>query len=210
MLAPIVVASRGAAPELELRAIVEPATHAGIVETPKPSLRREGDVWSIEWAGRGVRLRDGRGPSLLARLVESPRQELHVLELTSTLTEPRDTGDAGLALDSKPLQSRRRLLGLRDELSEAETFADAGRAEKARTEMDFLSRELARAVAERRHDTARAAPSASRVTTESSRPFWSMTILLAREAVCSRAVWLARIRSAFALQRYAQRQCAKD
>jgi hypothetical protein len=41
---------------------------------------------------------------------------------------------------------RARLLDLREELDEAEGFGDRGRAEKAKTEIDFLTQELARAV----------------------------------------------------------------
>ena len=50
-------------------------------------------------------------------------------------------------LDEQAVQSyRRRLLELREELDEAEGFADAGRADRAREEIDFLTEELARAV----------------------------------------------------------------
>lgn len=125
----------------------EPPAPTPIEATPRLSLRREGDVWAIESNGRAVRLRSSRGLELLARLVENPGQELHVLQLVSTEDEPRDLGDAGPALDHKAVQTyRRRLLDLRDELSEAESFADTTRAEKIRAEMDMLTRELARAV----------------------------------------------------------------
>jgi hypothetical protein len=111
------------------------------------SLHREGDYWCVEWQTRTVRLRDSRGLSLLARLVDSPGQELHVLQLASPGAEHADASDAGPALDSRAVQDyRRRLLELREDLDEAERFADTARAGKAREEMDFLTGELARAV----------------------------------------------------------------
>ena len=123
------------------------APPAAGIHPPSFSMRREGDYWSVESEGRTVRLRDRRGLSLLSRLLDRPGQELHVLQLTSSGSEPSDAGDAGPALDDAAIQSyRRRLLELREELEEAERFADSGRAEKARAEMDFLTEELARAV----------------------------------------------------------------
>jgi hypothetical protein len=114
---------------------------------PRFTLRREGAVWSIESAGRVARLRDSRGLALLARLVDSPGLELHVLQLVSSGDGRRDAGDAGPLLDDRAVHGYRgRLLELRDELAEAEAFADAARADRARTEIEMLTRELARAV----------------------------------------------------------------
>jgi hypothetical protein len=111
------------------------------------ALRREGDVWSIAWGDRTIRLRASRGLAILARLVESPGQELHVLQLASPGGDAIDGGDAGPALDQPAIQSyRQRLLALRDELAEAEEQADSGRAERARGEIDMLTSELSRAV----------------------------------------------------------------
>jgi tetratricopeptide (TPR) repeat protein len=137
--------SRALATELGQLALL-PRLDALATETPL-SLRREADVWCVAWGDRVVRLRDSRGLALLARLVENAGQELHVLQLVSPGDEPRDEGDAGPALDDAAVQSyRRRLLELREELDEAERFADVARAERARTEADFLTQELARAV----------------------------------------------------------------
>jgi tetratricopeptide (TPR) repeat protein len=114
---------------------------------PKLSLQREGDVWSIAWDRHTVRLRDSRGLSLLARLVEHAGHELHVLQLAARGSEPMDIGDAGPVLDAQAVQSyRRRLLDLRDELDDAEAITDVARADKLRTEMDQLTEQLAAAV----------------------------------------------------------------
>jgi non-specific serine/threonine protein kinase len=110
-------------------------------------LKREGDIWALRWGKLTLRLRDGRGVRLLAELVTSPAQELHVLQLVASGDEPRDAGDAGPVLDTDAVQQyRRRLLHLREEIEDAEERADSYRADKAREEMDFLTRELANAV----------------------------------------------------------------
>jgi hypothetical protein len=114
---------------------------------PRFSLCQEGDFWSVAWQDQVVRLRDSRGLAILAQLVEHPGQELHVLQLASAHDEPHDAGDAGSLLDDKAVQRyRRRLLDLREELSEAEIGRDTARTEKAEAEIEFLTGELARAV----------------------------------------------------------------
>jgi hypothetical protein len=114
---------------------------------PRLALRRDGDFWSVTWGDRTAHLRDSRGLSLLAQLVENAGQELHVLQLVSPGAEPGDAGDAGPALDEEAVHSyRRRLLDLREELHEAEQRSDPVGAEKARAELEFLERELARGV----------------------------------------------------------------
>ncbi len=112
------------------------------------ALRREGEYWTIVSGARTLRLRDSRGIQLLDQLVASPGQEFHVLQLVSGGDESEaDRGDAGAVLDDDAVQSyRRRLLDLREELEEAERFADSGRADRARDEIDALTNELARAV----------------------------------------------------------------
>jgi tetratricopeptide (TPR) repeat protein len=110
------------------------------------AMRREGDYWTIVFRSMTRRFRDSRGFHLLAQLVDAPGQEFHVLQLASQAELPGG-GDAGELLDPKAIRAyRRRLTDVREALDEAERFADTGRAERAREEMDFLSEELARAV----------------------------------------------------------------
>jgi len=119
---------------------IEPAS-ASFVFT----LRCDGDVWTVMLRDRTIQLRDSRGLQLLDQLVANPGHEFHVLQLVGA--DAGDAGDAGAALDPQAIQTyRRRLLELREELDEAERFADTHRAEKARAEIDFLTQELARAV----------------------------------------------------------------
>src|SRR5262249_16034404 len=110
-------------------------------------VRREGDTWAVEWGERTLRLRDSRGLSLLAQLVESAGHELHVLQLVGRGEPTHDPGDAGPLLDDKAVQSyRTSLLGLPEDLEEAEGVGQSGRADQAREEIEALTSELARAV----------------------------------------------------------------
>jgi len=70
-------------------------------------------------------------------------QEFHVLQLVSASSEEAERGDAGTVPRSEAVQSyRKRLLELREELEEAEQFSDAGRTERAKGEIEFLTNEL--------------------------------------------------------------------
>jgi len=102
--------------------------------------------------GRTTRLRLVRGLPMLARLVERPGSELHVLDLAA---EPReyddsavvDRGDAGEVLDTRAREAyQRRVVELREEIDEAEGFADAFRADCARRELEMLIQQLSSAV----------------------------------------------------------------
>jgi hypothetical protein len=111
------------------------------------SIERRGESWRIEHAGRTTMVRDGRGMQLLALLVEHRGRELHVLQLSAQGDGAADAGDAGALLDAPAIQDyRQRLLALREDLEEAEQWADPARATKLRDEIDFLTNELARAV----------------------------------------------------------------
>src|SRR5205085_1103561 len=56
----------------------DPAVHAG-----PPRMDREGELWRVEHGGKTARVKDSRGMRLLARLVERPGEEIHVLVLAS-------------------------------------------------------------------------------------------------------------------------------
>lgn len=113
------------------------------------TIAREGEIWTITQGKKAVRLKDSRGLRVLDQLVASPGQEFHVLQLVAGASAEGDIdrGDAGVVLDQEAIASyRRRLLDLREELEEAEGFGDRGRADRAKTEIDFLTAELTRAV----------------------------------------------------------------
>jgi hypothetical protein len=120
------------------------------------ALVNEGEVWAFTHEGLTFRLKDGLGLRYLARLIAAPDREVHVLDLVAAEgagggdgaeSAATDLGDAGELLDEEARASyRRRLDDLRDELTEAESFADPGRASRARAELEFLTAELGRAV----------------------------------------------------------------
>jgi hypothetical protein len=110
-----------------------------------PVLRREGDVWAFERDGAPpTRLKDGKGLRYLERLLATPGQEIHVLELVGS---DEAGSDAGAVLDGKAkAQYRLRLEDLKDQLEEATRNGDPGRAERAQAEIDAIADQLAAAV----------------------------------------------------------------
>jgi len=110
-------------------------------------IREDGDVWRIEGGVRPVRVRNSRGLELLARLVERPGEELHVLALSSDTGGALVEGDAGEALDHQARRTyRARLAELDSALDEAEAHADLGRKARLQSERAALEAELARSV----------------------------------------------------------------
>jgi hypothetical protein len=125
-------------------------------------LRREGEFWTIGYAGETFRLRDVKGLRYIACLLAAPGKDVHALELVSaaeghgpdrrarlaaaelTASFP---GDAGPTLDEAAKEAyRRRLEDLGEDLQQARDWGDEERAARAAEEIDFLTRELAQAV----------------------------------------------------------------
>ena len=130
-----------------------PAVVAGV-------FRRQGDYWVVGLGTEVVNLAHVRGLEFLAELLRRPGTEVHALELVAgrlpagrgDAPAARDAGLAGVGstveagLDTAAVRDyRERILELGEELAEAETFHDPGRAERARAEIDFLEAELGRA-----------------------------------------------------------------
>jgi tetratricopeptide (TPR) repeat protein len=132
------------------------------VEPPADNLfHREGELWTLAFAGRVVHLKDAKGLRDIARLLAVPGRAIHVTELLAAgerlPTPPRPATAAEPGLDyggapSEPLLDeraradyRRRLAELEDELAEAEANSDLERAATARAEQDFIAAELAAA-----------------------------------------------------------------
>lgn len=138
-------------------------------------LCREGDFWTVAYAGRIARIKDIKGISYLARLLRYPGHEFHSLDLVAggeqdagDGSEDKSTqalalmnnaelaaegihlggaGDAGEMLSpAAKADYKRRRDELREELDEAKELGDVERANKAQDEIDALTRELARAV----------------------------------------------------------------
>jgi hypothetical protein len=112
----------------------------------RKAFRREGDYWSLEFAGQTVRVRDLKGMRYLARLLAEPGRELHVLDLAAAEGSAGALGDAGEHLDDRAKQAyRRRLAEIDEDIEEAGAAADDERAARAEAEREFLVRELSRA-----------------------------------------------------------------
>jgi hypothetical protein len=127
--------------------------------------RCEGEYWSIGAGGDLVRLRNTAGLRYLAHLLRHPNREFHALDLAVIEQAPDATpelaaaqaAEAGLVAsesaaahelldDQARAAYRRQLDDLRDQLEEARRFNEGQRAATLEGEIDFLSRELARAV----------------------------------------------------------------
>ena len=124
------------------------------VEVASGVFLREGDYWTIAYAGQETRLKDVTGLRYIAQLLKSPGREIHVLDLAglvkghSPAAGKRDVanvddlaseglGDAGEILDPKAKAAyKRRLDDLRDEVEEAQRFNDPERAARAQLEIE--------------------------------------------------------------------------
>lgn len=107
------------------------------------TLVREGEGWRLSLGATSIVVRDGKGVVYLDVLLRAAGQEVHVLDLTGN----GESGDAGPMLDERAkTEYRARIGALRLEVDDATEDNDLGRAERARTELEVLTAELARAV----------------------------------------------------------------
>jgi AAA ATPase domain len=123
---------------------------------PGAVFRRDGDVWTLGYQGREVRLRDSKGLRDLAVLLAGPGSAVAALDLAAADADgrPRATEPAGLhqpadtgeVLDHQAREAyKRRLAELEEEASEADAFADAERSARVAAERDALVAALAEA-----------------------------------------------------------------
>ncbi|TMB37825.1 MAG: hypothetical protein E6J55_25605 [Deltaproteobacteria bacterium] len=155
--------------------LVAKARHLGLdpaatAEAQEPAdgeavFHHEGDVWTVTYAGKSVRLRHGKGLADIAILLANPGKEIHVADLiaasASASPDPRGTPTADLVAqglqvsrgasgdtvldDRARADYRERLADLHRELEDAERCNDEGRVARARAELDFIAGELASA-----------------------------------------------------------------
>ena len=140
----------------------EPAPEGPPPPETSAVFRREGDVWTIAYEGKRIRLRDAKGLQYIAHLLRHDGQEFHAADLAAgveSVPTPESTrsgrdvsevvaglGDAGERLDAPARAAyRQRLQDLEAELAQATQWADSGRAEKLRGEIEFLREELSAA-----------------------------------------------------------------
>jgi tetratricopeptide (TPR) repeat protein len=141
-----------------------PATKAAEGTAGWPVFRREGEYWSIAFAGEAFRLKDSNGLHYLAQLLRHPGREFHVLDLAAAgqaasargarpsparedgLHQARFSGTGPILDQQAKTAYQARLRELEEELAEATSWADPVRAAKARQEMQFLADQLSAAV----------------------------------------------------------------
>ena len=131
---------------------------------PRATLKRVGEVWTIDDGRQTLHLNDGRGVRLLALLLERPGKEVHSLELAAIVdgtAAGRGAGgsaavadglslggqsDTGPQLDAEAKAAyRARVAALQAEIAAARARDDEARARRAQEELDFVQRELEKA-----------------------------------------------------------------
>ncbi len=126
-------------------AVAEPEAREAAPAKAAAALVREGDVWAVAFDGATLRVKDGRGPRYLARLLAEPERDFLALDLAGGEGAPE--GDAGEILDPQARAAyRARLTDLRAELDEATGHNDRGRVERCQAEIDALTAQLVEAV----------------------------------------------------------------
>ncbi|HUJ60649.1 MAG TPA: AAA family ATPase, partial [Kofleriaceae bacterium] len=109
-------------------------------------IERAGNDWRLARGAASAIVKDSRGVQLLARLVERPGEDIHVLALASDDAAAAPESTAGEQLDDRARAAYRRRLGeLADALADAEQRGDARRAAMLERERGALIGELARA-----------------------------------------------------------------
>lgn len=105
----------------------------------------EGEYFAISTPRGPRRFKASRGMHYLARLVERPGVDVHVLDLAGS-ADGADRGDAGELLDGQAFREyRARLEALRDKAADAEALGNVERAQALRGEMEAVASELAKA-----------------------------------------------------------------
>jgi hypothetical protein len=103
------------------------------------ALRREQDVWLLDYDGRRMRLHDAKGLHHLAALLANPGTPIASVALAGALSG----GDHGAAAGRTA--HRARALDLREELDEARAFNDPERVSRAREQLEALAVAVAEA-----------------------------------------------------------------
>lgn len=110
-------------------------------------MTRDGALWRVTLGDRHVQLPDARGLELLARLIDHPAQEIHVLVLGSDGAEVAPDSDAGEVLDARAIESYRARIGALDRrLDDARARSDLRNVERFERERELLRAEVARAI----------------------------------------------------------------
>ena len=114
---------------------------------PDYVFRRDGEVWTLRYGGRQVRLRDSKGLRDLHSLLARPGTAMAALDLAGGAPGrvPAAT-DAGEVIDAQARSAyRQRLRELEEEAAEADAAADIGRSARIAAERDALVEALTQA-----------------------------------------------------------------
>ncbi len=106
--------------------------------------RKDAGFWTLAFDGAVVQLTETKGFHDLAELLARPEARIHCLELAGRSAEPR--GDDSVLDTRARHELGARARELEEEIEEAESLNDRGRAERAREELDQIVAVLAEAL----------------------------------------------------------------
>jgi len=139
------------APAPEADAAAPPAT------TRTAVFRPDGGAWTLAFGGTTIRVKNAKGITFLATLLRNPGREIHALDLVTATEVGGDDaaapalqqalGDAGELLDRQARSAyKQRLDELQTALADAKAAGAVATADRLEHEIEFLVRELSRAV----------------------------------------------------------------
>jgi hypothetical protein len=113
---------------------------------PDHVFRRDGEVWTLRYAGREVRLRDSKGLRDLHVLLTRPGTAVAALDLAGGAPGRGPAADTGEVIDAQARTAYRdRLRELEEAAAEADAAADIGRGARIAAERDALVEALTQA-----------------------------------------------------------------
>ena len=114
---------------------------------PDHVFRRDGEVWTIGYGGRQVRLRDSKGLRDLHALLTRPGTAVAALDLAGAAPGRVPAApDTGEVIDAQARSAyRQRLRELEEAAAEADAAADIGRSARIAAERDALVEALTQA-----------------------------------------------------------------
>ena len=117
-----------------------PAGDAAGTRPPEAAtFRREGELWLLTFGGETVHMPDLKGLHDLARLLASPGEEIHALDLGAAGDGPAPQGHAGEIIDADARAAYKvRIDELREERDLAQAANDIVRAERAQEELEAI------------------------------------------------------------------------
>jgi hypothetical protein len=133
--------------------------------------RRDGELWTVTFAGASVNLKDAKGIRDLARLLAVPGREIHALDLATADAETpvaRAASGDELLDDRARAEYRARISDLQEEIETAHASNDSARADRAEAELEAITSMLSSAygLGGRKRTTADPAERARKAVTE--------------------------------------------